>query len=170
MAYRITDQLIGAQPIADTETSATAKHPLGTIVRAVDPTFGEGEFIYLMGVASTTVGAVVSYDVASTEKYQTKLATTAVAKSFPLAVAMSANLAGDFGWYQISGLAVASKLVATSLVVSSTIAVSGGEVIASATSNIVQGAMTALVASANTSASVITVQVMLNRPANAAIA
>ena len=35
MAYRIVDDIIGSQPIANTET--TALHPLGTIVRAVDP-------------------------------------------------------------------------------------------------------------------------------------
>ena len=170
MVYRVTDQLIGAQPIATTETGATKLHPLGTIVRATDPTFGEGEFIYLVGVASTTIGAIVNYDVATTLKYQTSLSTTAVAKSNPLAVAMSANLAGDFGWYQISGLAVCSKLLATSLVVGSTLMAISGEAEVSATSNIIHGAITALVASANSTANVLTVQVMLNRPANSAIA
>lgn len=168
MAYRITDQLIGAQPIATTETSSTKNHPLGTIVRAVDPTYGEGEFIYLIGVASTTVGAIVNYDVATTLKYQTSLSTTAVAKSNPLAVAMSANVAGDFGWYQISGLAICSIVQATSLVVGSTLMAIAGEAEVSDTSNIISGAITALVASDATG--VLTVQVMLNRPSNSAIA
>ena len=54
MAFRITSNVVGSQPIADTST--TKNHPLGTIVTAVDPTLGGGEFIYLKGVASTVVG------------------------------------------------------------------------------------------------------------------
>ncbi len=169
MAYHFTENEVVPQAIA--ETSTTQLLPLGTIRRAVDPTYGEGEFIYLLGVASTTIGAVVSYDVATVSKWQTALATTAVAKSFPLAVAMSANVAGpNYGWYQISGIAVASKLLAASMVVGSTISVAAGEVDVSVTSNIVQGAQTALVTSANTSDSVTTVELMINRPSNAAIA
>jgi len=176
MAYAFNEAWVVDQAIDETVTVASLS-PLtlpniapGTIRRAKDPTFGEGEFIYLLGVADTTVGAVVSYDVATTSKYQTALLTTAITKAEPVAIAMSANVAASYGWYQISGLAVASKLLATSLVVGSTIAADSGEVIASATSNIIAGAVTALVASANTSDSVITVQVMINRPHQAAIA
>ena len=53
MAYHITDQVVGSQAIATTDTDQL--HPLGTIVRAYDPTYGEGEFIYLLGVASTAI-------------------------------------------------------------------------------------------------------------------
>ena len=99
MAYRITDQVLGGQPIAATET--TAKHPLGSIVGGVDPTYGAGEFIYLKGVASTVVGSLVNYD--------PYLATTTVAPATtgigPIAVAMSANVASQWGWYQIAGTA-----------------------------------------------------------------
>ena len=59
MAFFITDQVIGNQEIDD--NSATQRPPLGTIVRAVDPTYGAGEFISLIGVASTLVGTVVTY-------------------------------------------------------------------------------------------------------------
>ena len=55
MAYTVSNY-VGAQPIEDTST--TQKHPLGTIVRGTDPTYGEGEFIYLLGVANTVVGSV----------------------------------------------------------------------------------------------------------------
>ena len=170
MAYRWNENEVVPQAVADTETGADELLPLGTIKRAVDDVFGEGEFIYLIGVASTTVGAIVSYDVATTLKYQTALLTSAVAQAEPVAIAMSANLAGDFGWYQIGGLAVVSKLLATSLVVGSTLMAIAGEAEVSATSNILAGMVTALVASANTSDSVLTVQVMLNRPHQAAIA
>ena len=71
MTYAVSS-LAGAQPIANTET--TAKHALGTIVRANDPTYGEGEFIYLKGIGSTVVGSIVNYD----DSYTTALDTTAV--------------------------------------------------------------------------------------------
>jgi hypothetical protein len=99
MAYKITDPLIGAQPIAVTDT--TQNHSLGTIVRAEDSTYGAGEFIYLKGVASTAVGSMVDYD--------SYLATTALSPATggvgPVAVAMSANVASQYGWYQIAGVA-----------------------------------------------------------------
>ena len=60
MAYKISTPLLGFQPIA--ETSTTQRHPLGTIVTAIDPTYGAGEFIYLKGIGSTAVGTMVDYD------------------------------------------------------------------------------------------------------------
>ena len=106
MAYGITAPRVGFQPIANTET--TAKHQLGTRVWANDPVYGEGEFIYLKGVASTVVGSVVTWDGASsgTPTYQTALAPATANLGQPLAVSMSANVAGQFGWYQIAGNAV----------------------------------------------------------------
>lgn len=102
MAYFITDQVIGSQAIADTST--TQNHPLGTIVRARDPAVGEGEFIYLKGVASTVAGSWVTYNEAD---FTTALLVASAVG--PVAVAMSANdAATDYGWYQVSGKASAS--------------------------------------------------------------
>jgi len=103
MAYTIIDDTIGYQPIAATET--TQAHKLGTIVRAEDPTYGAGEFIYLKGVASTAIGSWVtySYDDGTTAL----LAANAID---PVAVAMSANVANQYGWYQITGKAVGKVL------------------------------------------------------------
>lgn len=99
MAYKITDPLIGPQPIAVTDT--TKNHQLGTIVRAEDVSYGGGEFIYLLGVASTVVGSLVDYD--------SYLGTTALAPATggvgSVAVAMSINVASQYGWYQIAGIA-----------------------------------------------------------------
>lgn len=101
MTYIIKDAQVGHQAIADTST--TQNHPLGTIVNAVDATRGEGEFIYLQGVAGTVVGSWVTY---AADDYSTALLTANAAG--PVAVAMSANVAGpNYGWYQISGKAVA---------------------------------------------------------------
>lgn len=96
MAWVIRNALIGSQAIADTST--TQRHPLGTIVTADDPTLGVGEFIYLLGVASTTAGDWVTY--AADDWTTTKLAADAIG---PVAVAMSANVASQYGWYQIEG-------------------------------------------------------------------
>jgi len=100
MAFIVRDSsLVGYQAIADTST--TKNHPLGTIVTAVDPTYGEGEFIYLTGVASTAVGSWVTV-------HEDGFTTTLLAANDigRVAVAMSANVATQYGWYQISGKAV----------------------------------------------------------------
>lgn len=104
MTFRITSQgFIGHQPIADTST--TRLHPLGTVVQAVSDTYGGGEFIYLAGAANTVVGSVVTYN---TDDGTTTLA---VANAVgPIALAMSANVASQYGWYQIQGKGVAKVL------------------------------------------------------------
>ncbi len=105
MAYTIlSPQAAGFQPIAVTDT--TKNHALGTRVRAVDPTYGEGEFIYLKGLATTAVGTVVTY-------LQSTGATVLLAANAigPVAVAMSACVASNYGWYQIYGTAVALSAV-----------------------------------------------------------
>lgn len=98
MTYVIQDNSTGWQPIATTET--TQKHPLGSRVRASDPTLGAGEFIYLKGVASTVVGswATINLDDGST----TLIVADAIGS---VGVAMSANVASQYGWYQIYGKA-----------------------------------------------------------------
>lgn len=103
MAFSSVENRAGLQAIADTVT--TQQHPLGTTIRAVDPTYGEGEFIYLKGVASTAVGDLVIFDTYA------GTTTRAVAGSRgPAAVAMSANVANQYGWYQVAGAAVVKAL------------------------------------------------------------
>lgn len=100
MAYTIRNTLIGTQPIAD--VSDTQQHPLGSIVVADDPVYGSGEFIYLKGVASTALGSAVKYN---PDDWSTSLL---VANDIgPVAIAMAATLASQYGWYQINGKAVA---------------------------------------------------------------
>lgn len=108
MAYKIVSPQIVPQMIADTST--TQMVPLGTIVRGVDPTYGEGEFIYLLGVANTVVGILVSYNATT---YQTTLLPSTANLGTCVAVAMSANVASQYGWYQIGGLAVMKKTAVT---------------------------------------------------------
>jgi hypothetical protein len=99
MAYQVTNSIVTAQAIATTST--VKKHALGTVVRAVDPTYGEGEFVYLAGVGSTIVGSVVVFD-----QYNGTTTLGVAGSRGPVAVAMSANVASQYGWYQISGAAV----------------------------------------------------------------
>lgn len=101
--WKVRD-LVGAQQIDETET--VQKHKLGTIVRAHSDAYGEGEFIYLLGVANNLVGLLSTYN-AST--WQTTLVPNTANLAAPVAVAMSANVASQYGWYQISGLAVVKK-------------------------------------------------------------
>lgn len=104
MAFVITDGRLGLPSISDTDTTQ-ADIKLGTIVRAEDPTYGAGEFIYLEGVASTAVGSWVTYNA---DDFSTALlAANAIG---PVAVAMSANVASQYGWYQIQGKAVGKAL------------------------------------------------------------
>lgn len=105
MAFKITSSNVGvgSQPIAN--DAATQQHPLGQIVTADDPTYGAGEFIYLKGLDTTAVGTWVTYN---TDDFSTTLlAANAIG---PVAVAMSACVTGEFGWYQISGKAVGKCL------------------------------------------------------------
>lgn len=158
MAYFITDGKIGYPVITD--TSSTAQVPVGTIVRAYDTTYGEGEFIYLKGVASTAVGSVVTYN---TSSYQTALAPVGTNKAQPIAIAMSANLADKFGWYQISGIAVVKKTCTVSLAANAAVGVlTIGLIAGTGSGKEVQGALVAAVASATAGRT--TVQVVMNRP------
>jgi len=100
--FKIISNRVIAQPI--TEISTTALVALGTRVRALDTdtsNYGEGGFIYLKGVASTVVGSVVT--ILEDDFSTTLLAANDIGQ---VAFAMSANVAGSFGWYQVDGKAI----------------------------------------------------------------
>jgi len=157
MTYAIHD-FAGAQAIADTST--TQNHPVGTIVRATDPTYGTGEFIYLEGVASTAVGSVVTYN---TTSYTTTLCTVGGNISLPVAIAMSANVASQWGWYQISGIAVAKKTCTVSLAAGAAVGVlTAGLAAGTGSGKELQGAAVAAVASATAGRT--TVKIVIQRP------
>jgi hypothetical protein len=104
MAWKIiAPPNVGWQPITTLET--TARHPLGTIVQASDPTYGAGEFIYLDGVASCADKDWVTYN--ADDGSTTRLAANAIG---PVAVAMGACTASYYGWFQIGGKALGACL------------------------------------------------------------
>lgn len=103
MSWHPIEHEVGLQPID--ETSTTQRHRLGKIVRATSATYGDGEFIYLAGVASTVVGSAVHYNMDDGST------TLAVADGIgSVGFAMSINVASQYGWYQIQGKAVGKVL------------------------------------------------------------
>lgn len=109
MAYVPQQPSLGYPPInsfvltAGTDYLKPVAH--GTIIKAEDPTYGVGEFIFLKGLAATAVGTWVTYNL--DDNTTTLLAADAIG---PVAVAMAATLATYSGWYQIEGKAVAKAL------------------------------------------------------------
>ncbi len=154
------EQELGLQAI--TETSATRQHPPGKIIRAhdADDVLGQAEFIYGLGVASTIVGSIVNLRPTT---FQTALGYVGENVPSGMGIAMSANTAGRYGWYQISGNAVATKSSAVSFAAGAKVAVSTatGLAVATISGNELQGAVVAAVASA--AAGRTTVSLMLNR-------
>ena len=104
--WQHTDHRLGLQGIQ--ETSTTQKHALGTIAHAKDAGSnlnGVGEFVYAKGVANTAVGSWVTF-------HEDDWSTTLLAANDigQVGVAMSANVASGYGWYQIKGKAVGLAL------------------------------------------------------------
>lgn len=87
---------------AITDTSTTKQHDLGLEVQAFDESGVQGTctFVYCLGVASTiaTDWVVIGEDFATARL-------TADLKG-PVGVAMSANVASQYGWYQRVGKAI----------------------------------------------------------------
>ena len=115
MAFVFTEsRIMPKQAIAS--CSSTKALPIGTIVRAFDSNYGEGEFIYLPGGASiTSVGLVVNWyaNASLPATYTTKVAASTAAigaNTQLLAVSKSVAVAGTYAWYQISGLCSVRKI------------------------------------------------------------
>ncbi len=95
-------------PQAISEISTEQLLPLGTIVSAVDrasTNYGSGQFIYAQGVASTAEGSWVTIN--EDDWTTALLAANAIGR---VGVAMAANVASSYGWYQIGGKAIGKAL------------------------------------------------------------
>lgn len=173
MAYTISEPQSGFLPItakdagiipannANTGSTTTVPTPPmkpGMIINATDPTYGGGEFILLLGVASTAVGSIVTYNLTT---FTTALAPAGTNLPQPIAVAMSANTdPTQWGWYQISGIAVCAK-GSVSLLSNAAVGVqTAGLLNASSSGTEVQGALVATIATITAT----TVNVVINRP------
>lgn len=95
------------------------QHPLGTIIRAYDPVYGEGEFIYLQSFSGQDIGDLVMWSgfgavtgdgTGNEAQFQAAAVTNTANLDVPVAVAMDGWVSGApatmFGWFQIAGHAV----------------------------------------------------------------
>ena len=89
-------------PQAINATSTTKNYALGTRCRAVDPVLGEAEFVYATGVASTAAAELIQIN----GDYTTVRAAGGTIKGL-CGIAMSANVASQYGWYCIFGACLA---------------------------------------------------------------
>jgi hypothetical protein len=122
MAFALNDPQSGIMPIGNIDTgylspyqvttggttyAPTPPMVLGMVVKATDPTYGQGEFILLPGVASNIVGAVVTY---APSTFATTLIANTANMATPVAVSTAANTSTtNWSWYQISGVATVKK-------------------------------------------------------------
>lgn len=172
MTFKAAASFAVAQALTDIST--TQKLPLGTIVRGVDDgnspsnstqsqagtSMGEGEFIYLLGVVGTVAGSVVTYD---PDTYLTTLSAVGGNIPRPIAIAMAANVASSYGWYQIGGIATVKKSCTICLVAGVAVGVlTTGLIAGTGSGKEIDGAVVAKTSSA--AAGRTSVRVMLQRP------
>jgi hypothetical protein len=135
----------------------------GFLGHAVDPVEGGGEFLYLQGVANTVKGSVVTYNPLTGA---TTLAASGAKGGSPVAVAMAAIGAGQWGWYQVTGNALMSKVSGTAISLGGAVGVSttAGQVTTSAGGAATAGALTGAVCSAAALTTDALVNVGVSRP------
>lgn len=111
MTYIPENSAIGLPPFASSTTppsgsvvtnSANRPSRIGNIVRAYDPTYGEGEFIYVKFTNTIPLGSLCLYDT----YLDTVALAPATAGKGPVGVSMAAQVNGSYGWLQIGGAAV----------------------------------------------------------------
>lgn len=165
MAFKPVETFQGVVDFTNIDASAARTVVVGTVVRGVDTASsktGGGEFIYLPGVASNVVGALVSYNPLGNT---TTLSPTTASSGLPVAVSMAANTATtSYSWYQIAGVATIKK-TAVKVSPASKVAVSGtaGRILGGSTAG--KQLCNAISVNAATVASATsTVQVLIQRP------
>ena len=105
MAYALLDSIIGAQSISNFFAPDTVqRHVLGTKVTGADGYWGGGEFIYLKASATLVMGGVSVWDVSHNASAVANVGNTGRS----LAAALFPMTTGQFGWFQIAGMAAVS--------------------------------------------------------------
>jgi len=108
MSYAVSSNLLGQQQISPFNLAdATSRMQPGTLVQAVDPYWGAGEFMYVKaGGAIRQYGVVVLTPAPASGAYvftATEAPNTANLGR-PLGIAMTAMDSGDFGWICVGGV------------------------------------------------------------------
>ena len=97
MSYDFSDLTLGLLDL-NSNHAAQGGISLGHIAQAIDPAKGSGEFIFLQGVASMVVNSWVLYN---SDDWATTL--LGANQQGGVAIAMAPTVAGEFGWFQITG-------------------------------------------------------------------
>lgn len=93
-----------------------AKVPVGTVASFTEDTQGMAKLIYLPGVAATVAGDVVEYDLTPAAQLTVRHSNATASNSGrPVAVALGPCVAGNFGWYQITGVAIVNATAASAV-------------------------------------------------------
>lgn len=93
---------------------ATAVVAIGTIREFLEDTQGPAALIYLPGVVGTVAGDVVEYDLTPGAQATIRHSNATASNSGrAVAVALAAVVAGQYGWYQISGVALVNATAAS---------------------------------------------------------
>jgi hypothetical protein len=112
MAYALFDELIGSQSVSNFFAPDTVQRQvLGSKISGVDNFWGGGDFIYLKANGTIPVGALAVWDLGWNAIVVPNTANTgrSVASSmFPM-------VAGQFGWFQISGMAAVSATASVAI-------------------------------------------------------
>lgn len=97
------DGIAGVQPFNDWFIpDITQRIQLGTKIAAVDPFWGQGDFIYFKADATILKGSLVMLD----EAFAGVLVPNTANTAFPFGVAMAPMPIGTFGWLQVAGRVV----------------------------------------------------------------
>jgi hypothetical protein len=159
-SWKVASNYLTASKPGDIDT--VQKHPIGTIRVFKDASLGEGEFIYLKGVASTVAGDAVAWNAGTG---LTVRATVTQSVPDAIAFATAATVDATWGWYQISGQCLANKTVTVSLVAGIGVSISTTAlVIHSSSLEELQGAWVSLISSASTAINGGKVQLGIMRP------
>lgn len=157
MPYSVTSNLLGFQQIASLSLAdATSRQQPGTLVQAVDPYWGAGEFVYVKaGGAIRQFGLVVLTPAPASGAYvytATEVPNTANLGR-TVAVTMAAMDSGDFGWACVGGVVPINSSAAVAADTAFGIAAAGQAGANSAGKQVLSarivGASTATVAKAN---------------------
>jgi hypothetical protein len=106
--YTFIDLLIGAPPL-NVSGDTTQRIALGTIALGRDPTYGEGEFLYMKFTGTTVAGDFVIPDRFALTCTQSPTSAT----KGPVGISMAAQASGTYGWVLVRGVHDAAN-VATS--------------------------------------------------------
>lgn len=114
MAYKTSyNAALGMQAFSVTAVDTIQRDAIGTILRGFDDLLGEGEFMYLPGAAGLLSGDAVVVDMLPGAQSVTRASTAQANAGQMFAIAQTAVPAGSYGWFQVSGCAIANVVAGT---------------------------------------------------------